>query len=593
MITIKRIHIKNFRSLVDETIELSDFNFFVGKNDSGKSNVLKALNLFFNKCTDFDTPFEFESDYSQFAKKGSKQAAEITISLDIVIPSTFKEAGIKTWTKVWRAEGLHFNNFEALFDRGSKGFTLLSRIQYMYIPAVKSNEFFKYLLSEVYLSMTKVANSSLEALNAQYSAQLQILTSGLSNQLKHVLNLDSAIQMPQNLNVLFRDLTFNTSDEYVKGVNLNHRGDGIKARHIPSILRYMQENSEKNKLKNSISSSVIWGFEEPENGVEYLSCFEMADELYSYRKKCQMLITTHSPAFYMKHDQNDVICYYVYKDQVGASKYATGIATEEISEKIGFLPLVAPFIKEEREKYLEKEFALQTELKSIRERYKADMGKVVIITEGKTDIKHIQVAFEHLTLDQTILSRIEYYNFKEKETLGDNLTGLLQKLSNIPNVVRIIGIFDRDKHILEAKDGKPYISLSNNVFRFNIPALENDERSLTDKICIEHYYRDSEIEMQTDFGHLYMGKDFNEFGISSDGHWIFQNFQENKSISAITIIDRSNKHLQRCDAEASIISKDDFAEYVINHPEEFDFSNFKLIYDIICDIIRDSENGQN
>lgn len=46
MVTIERVHIKNFRSLVDETIELSDCNFFVGKNDSGKSNVLKALNLF-------------------------------------------------------------------------------------------------------------------------------------------------------------------------------------------------------------------------------------------------------------------------------------------------------------------------------------------------------------------------------------------------------------------------------------------------------------------------------------------------------------------------------------------------------------------
>ena len=40
----------------------------------------------------------------------------------------------------------------------------------------------------------------------------------------------------------------------------------------------MQQNIEKNKLKNSISHSFIWGFEEPENGVEYLSCFEMADD---------------------------------------------------------------------------------------------------------------------------------------------------------------------------------------------------------------------------------------------------------------------------------------------------------------------------
>lgn len=36
MIAIERIRIKNFRSIVDETIDLNDINFFVGKNDSGK-----------------------------------------------------------------------------------------------------------------------------------------------------------------------------------------------------------------------------------------------------------------------------------------------------------------------------------------------------------------------------------------------------------------------------------------------------------------------------------------------------------------------------------------------------------------------------
>lgn len=84
MITIKRIHVKNFRSLVDETIELSDYNFFVGKNDSGKSNVLKALNLFFNDRTDFNTPYDFDSDYSKFAKRGAKQAREKQIDVESI-----------------------------------------------------------------------------------------------------------------------------------------------------------------------------------------------------------------------------------------------------------------------------------------------------------------------------------------------------------------------------------------------------------------------------------------------------------------------------------------------------------------------------
>ena len=90
MVVLKRIHIKNFRSISDATIDLDDFNFFVGKNDSGKSNVLKAVNLFFNDKTDYDTPFNFSKDYSKFDKRSIHQAKEITISLDIQMPSTFK-----------------------------------------------------------------------------------------------------------------------------------------------------------------------------------------------------------------------------------------------------------------------------------------------------------------------------------------------------------------------------------------------------------------------------------------------------------------------------------------------------------------------
>lgn len=585
MIIIRSIHIKNFRSIVDATINLSDFNIFVGKNDSGKSNVLKALNLFFNNRTDFNTPFYFANDYSRFAKRGSKQAKEISISLDIVIPDSYIEKGIKRWTKVWRAEGLHYDNLSTLFKSGSRGFTLLDRTEYLYIPAVKSREYFKFLLTEVYLSMTKMANSSLKDLNIRYSKQLQELTSDLTNQLKTVLKINSSIQMPRDLNMLFRDLTFMTSDEQVKGIELDLRGDGIRARHIPSILGYMQRNIQKNKLKKSIGGSFIWGFEEPENGVEYLSCFEMADELYSYRRDCQLLITTHSPAFYMKNNSEGANCFYVNRED-GISKYESGREIGYIDEKIGFLPLVAPYIIHEREVYLNREKELRSEIKNITQKYKDITGRVVIITEGKTDIKHIKTAFAQLDLDVDILSKLDYYDFGQTGTLGDGLTDLLNKLSKINNVNRIIGIFDRDKHLLAPPEGKSFSFIGNNVYRFNIPDLTTPERNNA-KICIEHYYSDAEIHAETGAGHLYQGHDFNDYGLSSDGHWVFQNLYRNQAITPITIIDSSNSHLQKLDAEAKIVSKDDFANFVSNNPEQFDFTNFRLIYDVICSIINE------
>ncbi|MBR0372929.1 MAG: AAA family ATPase [Mogibacterium sp.] len=585
MIIIKRIKIRNFRSIVDETIDLSDFNCFVGKNDSGKSNVLKALNLFFNGETDHGTVFDFDSDYSMLAKKSAKHAKEIKISIDIIIPDSYLEKGVKTWTKVWRRNGLHANNFDSLFSPGSKGFTLLKRITYLYIPAVKSREYFKDLLSSVYASMTKSANSALQELNDKYSTQLQSLTKGLSDQLLSVLNMESAIRMPPDLNTLFRDLSFSTSDKFVSGVDLNHRGDGIRARHIPSILRYMQKNTEENRPKNSVNGTYIWGFEEPENGVEYISCFEMADELYSYRSDCQLLITTHSPAFYAKRESDDATCYYVSKDDSGVSKYETRLSQESISERIGFLPLVAPYIQAERERYLLRQAKLKEQYDDISQKYREVTGKVIIITEGKTDAKHIKIAFEQLGLDQPLLSRLEYYDFSHDAVLGEQLRDLLIKLSNLPNTNPIIGIFDRDKHLEINQHGKNYKVLKNNVYRFNIPPLSNSERKTDDRICIEHYYSNSEIETPTDFGHLYLGRDFNEYGKSSDENWFFEGFSKNKAITPISIIDSSNKHISALNAEAKIISKDDFADYVVNHPEEFDFENFRLIFEVIRDIV--------
>jgi len=48
---VERIEIRYFRSFSEKTIkivDLKDLNIFSGSNDVGKSNVLKALNLFFN-----------------------------------------------------------------------------------------------------------------------------------------------------------------------------------------------------------------------------------------------------------------------------------------------------------------------------------------------------------------------------------------------------------------------------------------------------------------------------------------------------------------------------------------------------------------
>lgn len=580
MALIKSIRIRNFRSIVDETIYTDGFNCFVGKNDCGKSNVLKALNLFFNGKTDFNVDLDFENDYSKYAHSGAHQAKEIIISLEINLPSSYKDAGTKTWTKVWRSNGLHNDNLDDIVKGKSKAVTFLSRIVYLYIPAIKSNEYFKYLLTQVYESMTQTADSNLRELNDKYSARLQELTTELTDDLKNVLNIKSAIQMPQDLNVLFRDLTFSTDDEYISGIDLNHRGDGIKARHIPSILMYMQKNAEKYRVKNAIVNSYVWGYEEPENGIELSSCFDMANELYSYSNSAQLLITTHSPAFYTISEKNNTKRYYVYKSENGNSKYTLSIDNTEIDNLIGLMPIVAPYIQKEREINFSQKLELEKHIAEIEKQISRLSERILVVTEGKTDTKHLQIAFSYMNLD---VDRFVYYDFGENETLGSDLSKLLDKMSHIDNNTIIIGIFDRDKSI-NYDNGRPFVYLGNKVYKTNIPFLVNEERKEEDRISIEHYYSNSEIKKDLGCGHLYLGSDFNEFGRSEDGTWFFHNWKRNTNIKPYSVIDRSCIHLQEMDHGARIASKDDFANYVMNHPEEFDFHNFINIYNLINEI---------
>ena len=53
---IKKNQIKNWRSIVNETIEFNELMIFIGQNNHGKSNVLNALLFFFGEigCQDLD-----------------------------------------------------------------------------------------------------------------------------------------------------------------------------------------------------------------------------------------------------------------------------------------------------------------------------------------------------------------------------------------------------------------------------------------------------------------------------------------------------------------------------------------------------------
>lgn len=194
MLRIKRIHIKNFRSIVNCTINVRQMNIFVGLNDAGKSNVLKALNLFFNGETEPGDKFDFDIDYSRFAPIRNRKAKEVYISIEIEIPMQYKDHEDVVWTKTWRRNGLHYDSSkEWSFSAYSKVPTLLNRISYKYVPAVKSDNYFKMLLSELYLSIAKEANGDLTRKAREYSTALNDYTNRIGQLVKENIGIDSGL----------------------------------------------------------------------------------------------------------------------------------------------------------------------------------------------------------------------------------------------------------------------------------------------------------------------------------------------------------------------------------------------------------------
>ncbi|MHB9143009.1 MAG: AAA family ATPase [Paludibacter sp.] len=87
---IEKIEIKHFRSFLGtpnkyETVieNLSDLNIFSGSNDSGKSNILRVLNVFFNNEISQGVPLDFERDFFWGKRNAGHKVIEISVSFDL------------------------------------------------------------------------------------------------------------------------------------------------------------------------------------------------------------------------------------------------------------------------------------------------------------------------------------------------------------------------------------------------------------------------------------------------------------------------------------------------------------------------------
>jgi len=445
---ITKVSIKNFRSIDFADIPFGEITTFVGRNDAGKSNILRALNLFFNGRTDPETPFLFIRDFNRFAETPAKKAKEISIGVTIRLPDSYRRDGYPDeifWKKVWRSDGYQ-RDMESQTYIDWQDFPPRSRIRawaekiiFEYVPAIKDKEFFIDLQGKVYDVLASVAEADLRSSASAFEQHIQDHLANLTQDVSGTFHDSSLITLPANLRHIFEKLEFASS-----GIPLSLRGDGIKVRHIPMILKFLAD--KRNSLANSIKHTHIWGIEEPENNVEMVSCFEMAKQFSDYAAQgIQAVISTHSPVFYTQAAIGGGDCFRYLVAKSGQMSFVREVAQDIVDSNMGLMPVVAPHILREKEKWSARIAVLEGHMDELK---KQVGGRIpYIFCEGETDKIIIEKVIDVFMKEYKQRVRIECGNgsaYGSASAAASRLIAWQLTQKHQRNPVRGAAIFDYD-----------------------------------------------------------------------------------------------------------------------------------------------------
>lgn len=495
---IRRVEIKYFRSIYTVVLkQCGSLNVLSGRNDVGKSNVLRALHLFFNGQTDWQTPLDFSRDFSfsrldQVRKESVKGKQFIQVSIEFERPTNFKGSLPDRFIvkRSWYRDQSQFgqsDNLVALDKAGKCPSTLataqrmlpmfLNRVHFEYVPAVKDRAFFSHILSRLQYSLLGRAievNSPISQLSDQLAEHIGQQVGDLRKDFSRATNLDTFIEPPNELSSLFQ--AFQVSVPHGDSqVSLNLRGDGMQARYIPSVLHYIASKSP---------SFFIWGFEEPENSLEFSTADSLAEDLENrYSQDAQIFITSHSPAM-VSRNGSGVSCYRVWQPEsqteverleLPLNNSASGA---KLQEEIGLLRIQQEIHNEYKEK-LEQLEALSEKIDELEQEIACHQLPLVLV-EGVTDVTILEAAWDKLNPGEAIpfLVRSADPLANVPRSSGGGASSLAKAIESIhPADNRcVVAVFDHDQ-----EGTKTFDSLSRN---FKTPADLNYEKRHTNGFAI-------------------------------------------------------------------------------------------------------------
>lgn len=323
---IKSIHIKNLRSIQNQTLsETGSLNALIGRNSSGKSNILRALNLFFNGQLEQSKSLNFLLDhYEQEPRIRRKKCIEIAI--DFELPEQFRlrkelsdiERLGKNFTikRSWTIDQFRkpveqldvVVNGESVKDGIDIGHQFLSLITFRYIPhrTIPSvilkqesqsiaNLIFRRMKSDGHgQALLKSLNEAAVRMLADAGKYMQRVGAPLNN---------PSVATPKNIAEMLTMSGFQAKGDHGQNVPDDNWGAGHQSFFLYQVLCSLDASYGQSF---GWKQATIWGIEEPEAALHKDLETRLAEQFrewcFSRDLKLQIFITTHSPTFCMASD---------------------------------------------------------------------------------------------------------------------------------------------------------------------------------------------------------------------------------------------------------------------------------------------------
>jgi AAA ATPase domain len=323
---IKSVEVERFRSCERTTVEdLTDIAALTGLNNAGKSNVLRALNLFFNGETDPDSALLFESDFRLC--QPSKKKKSISVTVEFNVPSIFgfrkgleqvrDLVGKHFWIrKTWTLDSVEPQielrlDADQTFKRvggeqQERALQFLSLISFRYIPnrAVpaevvreQSRGVIQQLAPRLLTKGAANVAPLLKDMTAVAQEMVQTIASDMARACEGLSGLELAT--PATVADLLGAAGFRAAIGTFGQVQDTSLGSGVQSLLMFHVLHMIDQGQIAQGF--GWRQATIWAVEEPESSLHRQLQFRLAALLRGYsigeETRFQILMTTHNDVF--------------------------------------------------------------------------------------------------------------------------------------------------------------------------------------------------------------------------------------------------------------------------------------------------------